>query len=196
MHHGRAHMQPHGYQNRYGVVQSGYGGYAGMMGARSGPVTLARVLPGSAYSGVGAQYEGTAPVHGVYGDTQATSVQWAKGAAPAGSSIPTQGGGKGNGISGQQWAQWAQYGLNILFEAGVPRPTTPQGMPQIGGPSLPGNPGNSGPTVGYTPPAPVKPPKPKAGIPLWGYALAGAGLLLVGAGGGYLSQRRSRRTRS
>jgi len=81
--------QAHGYRNCYGMMSSRLSGYAGMLGAAPGHVTLAKIKPAAAYGG------GKAPMPSKNG-----------------------GGGRFN-IDPEQVGQWLNFGIDTAGQLGI-----------------------------------------------------------------------------
>ena len=168
--------QAHGYRNCFGMVGSNLSGYAGMLGAPSGPVTLANIRPGAAYGDVGAKYEGRTPMHGLYGGNKGSN---GGGKSP----MPSGGGGGGGGVTPDQIGQWFNFGLQAAQQIGMDHPgqggpSSSSGLPPAGGGP------RTGGTSMYRPPPPV----PKKKMSPWAVAaIIGGAVLVVGAGAYTLS---------
>jgi hypothetical protein len=160
--------QAHNYRNCYGSMSSRLSGYAGMLGAGSGPVTLANIRPAAAFGDVGAVYEGRAPMHGLYGG----------GKKP----MPNSGGGGGGGggPTPAQFGEWFNFGLSTAQSLGVKIPG--QGGAHA---ELPVQGAGAGPSSSetwmYRPPD----PPPKKRMSPWALAAIVTGVVLVASAGVY-----------
>lgn len=195
--HGRSTMQRHGYRGVYGQRSAPLGGYGSLIGAPhpAGGVTLARITPKAAFGDVGAQYEGRAPLHGVYGKSEPTSTTWSA-SDPKAQQIAAQSSSGGSGFNVQQWADIFQFGLQTAQQLGVqiPGPATPGINPNAGGtlpPASGAGPSTSGYNVGTTTVVPEPPSTPRKKLSGWALLGIVAGTALLVGGATYASSRAS-----